>query len=139
MSNTRKPTTDDLIDFLYDPSDESFSSSKESVARFDEGLKRILERGQRNAKQGWKERGRKQIDEFRASTQNTIKEFIDQFGSREALVSHILSGGLGTQAQRHLQVQFRNRSVDELSEQDLKSVLADVKLLELLSEAKKSK
>ena len=71
---------------------------------------------------------------FSDSLKDAAKSFFG-FDSRKELMDAILGGRFGSTAQGRLQVQFRNRSPEELSDNDLKALLEDQQILELLEKS----
>lgn len=132
MNKNSKSKFELFADFLYSDEFAELESSKESLLRFQEKLKEQLDRADKAHKKGWKERASLARSKFQESAQNIISDLASHYGSRQDLIKAIQNGVLGGD----LQVQFRNRKIDELSDDELRSIIGDKELLDLLHKMK---
>lgn len=130
MRNKKISEFDKLADFL--DCDEPITSSAESLKRLDEAIAFQLERANKAGKKSWMARARKERTEFESSIQGLLGRLSDKFGSRAELIRAIETGVLGDGARSKLQLQFRNRNVDELSDADLMAIIGDQEILQRL-------
>lgn len=125
---------DKFADFLYTDPGVDYESSVESLIRFNSALKQQLERANQASKKNWLARAQDKKNQFERTAKEISSE-IKKYGSRKELIEAInslVSGDLG----QNYHLQFRNRKIDELSDDDLRAILSDQKILEELSKKK---
>lgn len=132
MANKKRDKFDQFAEFLSN--DDVIESSAESLKRLDDVISTQLERANKASKKSWLSRAPAERKKFEAKVSGLLDRLTKKFGSREELVGAIQKGLLGGGAQQKLQLQFRNRSVDQLSDSDLMSILGDQEILELLKQ-----
>ncbi len=138
MANKKLDKLGQLADFSS--SDGEISSSPQSLKRLQDTINEQLTRAEKAGKKSWLSRAPAERKKFETKVSGLLDRLTEKFGSREELLAAIKNGLLGGAAQKKLQLQFRNRSVDELSDDDLMSVVGDQEVLELLkSEEEKKK
>lgn len=135
--NEKKSGLDTFVDFLHsvEMNEEGkigIHSSKESVHRYLEGLREILEQSQRMKKHAWLRKAKVDRARFSEKIDKGLESLKKKFGSRSEIIDAIKGGLLGKGAQLGFQHQFRNKNVEELSDEDLKSILDDQIIIELL-------
>ena len=135
MNNNYNSKFDKFIGLLSEGSDD-FDSSEESLKRFNSKMDSLLKKVKDKQKYSWVVKARKERQSFQNKIGDNIKELIGSLGSKETLIEAINQGKFGLKPQEALHVYFRNRSVDELDEKDLKLIFGDQKTLELLEEFK---
>jgi len=128
-----------FADFLFSDAFCDLESSKESLVRFEAKLKEQLERGRKALKKSWIGRASAARTQFEESAKNVVSELSKMYGSRKELMKAIQDGILGGEIKSRLQVQFRNRKIDELSDEELRSIVGDQELLEILKKIKGDK
>lgn len=125
-----------FVEFLFSDAFCEIESSTESLLRFETKLKEQLERARKALKKGWIEKAKEKRLQFEGSAKTAISELSKIYGSREDLINAIQNGLLGKDVKSRLQVQFRNRTIDEISDEDLRSIVGDQQLLEILKKIK---
>lgn len=133
MKTKNSSILDKLADFIYDDMDINETCSPESLARFDHGLQKQMERAKVSAKKSWLSRAPMERSNFTNQIKTRAAEVISRFKNKEELIQAIQNGLLGGSAKQQFQLQFRNRRVDELSEEDLRSIIDDQEILNLLN------
>lgn len=136
---------DQFLNFLNDTSSVDAPTLRKdleadgiNMKRIDDGVASILKEVDRAIKRTQLDRAKEQRASFGQTLKDAAKTTFG-FGSRKELVDAILSGKFGGVAQGRLQVQFRNRKPDELSDEDLKGLLDDQEILALLEKFRGSK
>lgn len=124
-----------FAEFLFSDAFCDLESSKESLARFELKLKEQLERGRKAFKKQWIGRSKAARIQFAESAKNILSDFYKIYGSREELIKSIQQGLLGAETKSRLQVQFRNRKIEELSDEELRSIIGDQALIEILKKS----
>lgn len=135
MTNKKIDKFDQFVDFIS--SDSEISSSPQSLKRLQDTLAMQIERAHKAGKKSWLSRAPLERKKFEDQVNELLDRLTKQFGSRSELLTAIKNGSLGGMAQQKLQLQFRNRSVDELSDADLISIIGDQEMLELLKQKDK--
>ena len=134
MNKKFKSEFERSADFLHQPGEAESSSA--SVLRFEKCISEQLERAKSASKKGWLVRAQAERNKFEDSAKDLISNLAKKYGSRADLISAIQQGLLGTNAKERLLLQFRNRKVNELSDDDLRSIVGDQEILELLKKFK---
>jgi hypothetical protein len=137
MANKKLDKFGQLADFSS--SDGEISSSPQSLKRLQDTVDEQLARAEKAGKKSWLSRAPAGRKEFEAKVSGLLDRLTEKFGSRDELLAAIKNGLLGGAAQKKLQLQFRNRSVDELSDDDLMSLVGDQEVLELLKREEEKK
>lgn len=139
MTKEKKFELDNMLDFIFsfDPAesgtDESLGISEAAMTRFNSGVSKALENFNKRMKKSWIKTGaekRSKFQELLKDKVSKVKELLD----RESIINAIRSGELGLR----LQTQFRNRTVDMLSDEELTVILEDQELLLKLSKIKEN-
>lgn len=127
-----------LLDFLQNDDVEDTAVLRGNLEKAGVDLSRIearlassLKDADRAIKRKALERASEERSKFGESLKDAAKNLFG-FSSRQELMDAILKGRFGETAQGRLQVQFRNRNPEELSDNDLKGLLEDQQILELL-------
>lgn len=136
MKNKKVEEFEKFIEFV--DSDEGLSS-KEAKERLNDRVKSQLLRAKSVSGKSWISEASANRKKFNEASQGLIKELKNKMGSNAEIVGAIRNGSFGAGAKQKLQVQFRNRSVNDLSDEDLLSIIGDQKLLELLKQFRGSK
>ncbi len=137
MPSKKTDSFKQFADFLS--SDDEIASSSESLKRLKDTVSIQLERANKAGKKSWISRAPVERKQFEAKLDGLLEQLTKKFGSREELLSAIRNGVLGGGAQSKLQLQFRNRSVDQMSDADLMSIVGDQEILELLKQLDQKK
>jgi hypothetical protein len=128
---------ENFADFLFQIDAEG--PSAESVLRLEKCISEQLERAKTASKKSWLGRAQAERKKFEESTKDLISNLAMKYGSRPDLISAIQNGLLGTGAKDRLLLQFRNRKADQLSDDDLRAIVGDQEILELLRKFKGDK
>lgn len=124
-----------LADFLFEEEGDSEISSA-SKLRLEKCISEQLERANKISKRSWISRAQAERKKFEESAKNIVSSLTEKYGSRADLVSAIQNGLLGGGIQQRYLLGFRNRRIDELSDEDLRSIIGDQEILELLKKFK---
>lgn len=129
MTNSKLDKFLDLVDSAFDGEIETPPTE---MARLQVKMNALLAEAKKLEQQSWKVNAKLERANFASELKGQIESIISQFGSTKGLMEEILNGRLGTGAQHTLQTQFRNKKPEELSEKDIRAILGDQKILELL-------
>ena len=141
MAKEKASNFEKFAKFISD-SDSEITSSPESLSRLSNTINLQLQRAakaEQKDKKAWIARSQAKRDAFAETAKNTVSKIREKFKTKEELINAIQTGLLGEGAQRKFQLQFRNKSADELSESDLRSIIEDQELLEILKKSKQDK
>lgn len=137
MANKKTDKFDQFAEFLS--GDDQIDSSPQSLKRLQDTISNQLARADKAGKKSWLSRAPEERKQFESKISGLLDRLTKKFGSRDDLLKAIQNGLLGGSAQQKLQLQFRNRSVDELSDADLMSIVGDQEILELLKKEDEKK
>lgn len=132
MSSKKKEKMKKFVEFVHDEGLESLYSSSESLKSFDEGLATLLKRADAAQAHSWISKAK---DEMTIFAEQVRKSVTSKFSglSRAQLLAELqtkMEGGLA------FQQQFRNKKPEELSDEEIRSILDDRELLKTLNEKK---
>lgn len=125
MNDKKKGQISKFIEFVHDASLGNLHSSPESLKRFDDGLAVLLKKAKEAQAHSWISKAKGEIAAF---AEQSIKAVSSKFAglSRQQLLAEIkkqIDGGL------NFQHQFRNKKPDDLSDDELRSILDDQEIL----------
>ncbi len=134
MSNNKKNKIPlkKLVDFIHDENNNAFYSSDESLKRFDDGLSLILKRANSAQAHSWINKAKGEISKFNEQLKSSLIEKYSKL-SRVELLAEFKKESLGGLTFQH---QFRNKKPEDLSEDELRSILEDQELLKSLNKQK---
>lgn len=128
MTKTKSNKFFQFSSFIHSEKSSFFHSSAESIARFDSGFEKILNEAKKSKKHAWISKAGKDLGSFREK----IKEQI-----RNANISRVqIIELLKVKKMTGFQHQFRNKKLNEMTDDELLSVLEDHEILELLKRKK---
>jgi hypothetical protein len=136
-----------LVDFLFEVEDEAtdltmegYRSSPEAITRFNAGVDEIVRKTRAAQSHSWVERARAKRNQFTVILEEKLRSLVPEASNTQDLLTAILSGRLGDGLKDRAQVCFRNRDISEFTREDLKSLLEDEQILQLMEDmAKKEK
>lgn len=137
MANKKIGEFEKFAKFVADDAEEL--SSPAGKARLNQTIKTQLERIKKQKSKSWILEAGAAKKEFNSKAQGLIEKLCAEYGSRAELLAAIKSGKLGAAPIHQYQIQYRNRSIDQLTDDDLLSILGDQLALDLLKKHKDSK
>lgn len=137
MANKKIGEFEKLAEFLAD--DPEALSPLVGKDRLKQTIKMQLQRLKMSKSQSWIAEAAAERNDFNSSTKGLIEKLSKEFGSRSELLAAIKNGKFGVGPTNQYQVQYRNRSIDQLSDDDLLSLIGDQVALELLKKNKENK
>lgn len=139
--NKNQSKLDMLIDFLHD--EDLFNkncisySSPESIENLSNSLNKMLLEAQSILNHDWIIKVRKERSLSSCKIEKLLLNLQNKFTSREQLIEAITKGILGDKVKLEFQYHFRNKKVDELTDEDLLSIINDQAIIEFLEKANK--
>lgn len=141
MATPGKDSLDGFLSFLYESGSArpeqmraDLASMGVNVERLNGAVSAMLRKAERADNLAWLERAKRKREAFESKIIAATDNMVRKFGNSRELLQAALNGQLGGGLQTQAQVFFRNRDLKEFSDKDLRSVVADFELLELLEE-----
>lgn len=131
-----KSKIEKLLNLIQESDSYELETSNEDMANLQVKMNVLLSEAKKLEKQSWKQTAKLEREAFGSIVKNQISSLLDSYGGREGLLKAISNGVLGVEAQLKYQTQFRNKNINQLTDEEIKSILGDHKILELLKSKK---
>lgn len=132
MKNDTKGNIQKFAEFTHDASLDSLYSSPESLKRFDEGLSSLLRKADAAQAHSWITKARDEMSSFAGQIKESVTSKFSGLTRTQLLaeLKNKMDSGLV------FQHQFRNKKAEDLSDEELRSILDYQQLLKLLNQKK---
>jgi hypothetical protein len=130
MANNRTEKLKKFVEFIHEPNSSEFCSSPESMKRFNDGLSLILKKAASAQAHSWVGKAKTEMTAFAERARSSVTSKFSTL-TRTQLLERLQEGG-GLVFQH----QFRNKKPEELSDDELRSLLDDQELLKGLNGGK---
>lgn len=131
-----KSKIEKLLNLIQESDSYELETSNEIMENLQIKMNVLLSEAKKLETQSWKQTAKLEREAFGAIVKNQISILLDSYGGRDGLLQAISNGVLGVEAQLKYQTQFRNKNINQLTDDEIKSILGDQKILELLKSKK---